>query len=160
MKRGHQWNLQPVLPRCALQDLSILRGGAGRGSLFFRAGQGGAGQGGATIPVRNVSKWVRQSENRFNQEFSKSICLKYIFLVKYCCCREWEQIEAPQNSFISDQREWRKFNLDRTIQIELLEILLSFSASQISFFISPLIIPFKFPQKKESFSIAEITEIN
>ena len=59
MKRGHrcialQWNLQSVLPCCALRVLSISRSGArpafcGRGSLFFRgagvrAGWGGAGR--------------------------------------------------------------------------------------------------------------------
>ena len=38
MKKGHQWNLQSVLPRCAPRDLSILWGGAGQGLLF--AGRG------------------------------------------------------------------------------------------------------------------------
>ena len=35
MKRGHQWNLQSVLPRSAPRDLSISWGRAGRGGACF-----------------------------------------------------------------------------------------------------------------------------
>ena len=53
MKRGHQWNLQAVLPRYAPRVLSISRGGAGRGkdcflrggAACFSTGRGGAGRG-------------------------------------------------------------------------------------------------------------------
>ena len=89
-----------------------------------------------------MGQTIKESAQECHQSISQIFVCCIDEIKEYCCCWGWEQIEAPQNSFISDQREWRKFSLDWTIQIEVLGILFTFSFSdsfellRLRFFIS------------------------
>ena len=112
MKRGHQWNLQSVLPRCAPRDLSILRGGAR--PAFCGAGQPVFPRCGAAIPaVKHCSApastiTVEERERPSNpwREFLNFFIRVFLFCT--CCSSSSPMERLPSHNF--DKIEYFYYN--------------------------------------------------